>query len=239
MQSPEPPFSIRLTTLPDVPCPYLPGRQETVRAILASSIDGGTYQAFLDANFRRSGRMIYQPICDGCQECQQIRVPTVTFLPSKSQERTKRKNAGLVISADPPRLTDEKFALYSCYVRDWHGKEDESDPEKLRLFLYDSPLPSSLEFEYREPATGRLMAIGICDATPDALSSVYFYFDPAEANRGLGTFGAVYEIEWAAANGFAYYYPGYYIRDCPAMSYKANFRPAELLGPDGVWRPME
>ncbi|MGC4033152.1 MAG: arginyltransferase [Tepidisphaeraceae bacterium] len=234
MESPEPPFTIRLTTLPPVPCPYLPGRVETVRAILASTIDGGTYRAFLDANFRRSGRMIYQPVCDGCSECKQIRIPTWTFEPSTSQRRTKRRNEALTVSIDKPVLTDEKFDLYARYVRDWHGKEDEADAERLRSFLYDAPL-QALEFCYRDEA-GKLLAVGLCDVMPDVLSSVYFYFDPAEAKRGLGTYGAIYEIEWAARNGFTYYYPGYYIRDCPAMSYKANFRPAEVLESENVWR---
>jgi hypothetical protein len=29
---------------------------------------------------------------------------------------------------------------------------------------------------------------------------------------------------------------GYWVRDCAAMNYKSDFRPCELLGPDGVWR---
>jgi arginyl-tRNA--protein-N-Asp/Glu arginylyltransferase len=29
------------------------------------------------------------------------------------------------------------------------------------------------------------------------------------------------------------------VRRCAAMRYKADFRPYELLGPDGVWRAAE
>jgi len=30
---------------------------------------------------------------------------------------------------------------------------------------------------------------------------------------------------------------GYWVTGCGTMQYKSNFRPFELLGTDGVWRP--
>jgi arginine-tRNA-protein transferase len=30
-------------------------------------------------------------------------------------------------------------------------------------------------------------------------------------------------------------YLGYYVRDCRKMSYKAGYRPCEILEPDGRW----
>jgi arginine-tRNA-protein transferase len=70
-----------------------------------------------------------------------------------------------------------------------------------------------------------------------SLSSVYFYFDPAHARRGLGTYGAMREIELARQRGIAHYYLGYWVQPCGAMRYKDEFRPNELLGADGTWRP--
>jgi arginine-tRNA-protein transferase len=93
----------------------------------------------------------------------------------------------------------------------------------------------TLEFTYRDSA-GRLLAAGICDVCRQSLSSVYFYHDPAEASRGLGTFGALWEIRAAAELGIPYYYLGYWVAGCDTMDYKASFRPYELLHPDGVWR---
>ena len=170
-----PPARVRLTTLPDVACPYLPGRVETLRAVLASRIDGPTYHAFLDANFRRSGRMIYQPVCRECRECRSLRVPTATFTPTASQRRVARKNAGLQISVDRPVLTDEKIDLYARYVAGRHDKPGDADAAGLRQFLYESPT-DTLEFVYHD--AGRVIGVGICDASPLSLSSVYFYFDP-------------------------------------------------------------
>jgi leucyl-tRNA---protein transferase len=92
-----------------------------------------------------------------------------------------------------------------------------------------------MEFAFRD-THGRLLAIGICDVCPLSLSSVYFYFDPADSHRGLGTFGALCEIAHARANGLPHYYLGYWVYGCASMQYKSEFRPNQWLGTDGIWR---
>lgn len=229
-----PPVNVRLTVLGNSPCPYLPGRQSKIRAFAASEIDPGIYHRFMDAGFRRSGKMVYQPICHGCRECRQIRVPVDAFSPSKSQRRAWRRNADLLVAIGPPTPSAEKFALYSRYHTRWHGGERTGQAEWVS-FLYDSPV-QSLEFTYRDGE--RLIAVGICDVSAESLSSVYFYFDPDVAARSLGTHSALYEIDWARKLSIPYYQLGYWVRDCAAMTYKASFRPAEVLGMDGQWRAV-
>lgn len=209
------------------------------RAFMVGRMPGHVYHAFMDAGFRRSGKLVYQPICVGCRECVSLRVPVAQFEPSKSQRRCLRKNADLTVIAARPTATDEKFELYRRYCTSWHGKVgdgDSEDRESFETFLYDSPV-ESIEYCYRDPA-GRLLAIGICDVCEKSLSSVYFYFDPSESRRGLGTFGALYEIEQARILGIPYYYLGYWVQGCGAMQYKSNFRPSEVLHSDGVWRTI-
>ncbi len=234
-----PPRAVRLTTLAPHACPYLPGRTATLRAFAADRLDAGVYHAFMDAGFRRSGRMVYQPACDGCRRCVPIRVPVDRFRPDKTQRRCQRRNADLAVAVGPPALTDEKFDLYQRYVRQWHDKPDAGDDDgadaraSLASFLYASPV-QTLEFTYRDPA-GRLLAVGIADVCRRSFSSVYFYFDPDARDRSPGTFGALHEIAWAAAAGIPHYYLGYWVNGCRKMEYKTNFRPFELLGPGGRW----
>jgi arginyl-tRNA--protein-N-Asp/Glu arginylyltransferase len=229
-----PPVSISLTTLPSHPCNYFPDRIAQTRAILARQLPGAFYQRFMDAGFRRSGTMLYQPVCAGCRDCRSIRVPVGTFVPTKSQRRCWRQNQDISVSAAPPVVTEEAYDLYMRYVRRWHGREsDEDSPEAFQRFLYDSPV-DSLEFKYRDSA-GKLIAVGICDVSSASLSSVYFYFEPAESRRSLGTFGALFELEYARLNHIDYYYLGYWIEGCETMQYKNRFRPCELLGTDGKW----
>ena len=230
-----PPIDTPLVSLSPHPCPYLPDRVARDRGIWAEELPAELYQRFMDAGFRRSGKLLYQPVCRGCRECRSIRVPVATFRASKSQRRCARRNADLKITIATPSPTDEKFDLYCHYLTGWHGRQEAEDRLTFETFLYDSPL-DSLEFEYRDPS-GQLLATGICDPCPRGLSSVYFYFDPSMSRRGLGTFGALTEIAFAARTGLPYYYLGYHVAGCPSMQYKADFRPNELLHGDGVWRP--
>ena len=229
-----PPVSLNLVTTPEHACSYFPGRVSRTRAFWAPEMPGELYHAFMDAGFRRSGRVVYQPVCGGCRRCVPLRVPVGRFRPGKSQRRVWRRNQDLVVSFGEPEATAEKHDLYERYRREWHGSDDAHDWEAFTSFLYDSPV-DTLEFSYRNPA-GKLIGIGICDLCEASLSSVYFYFDPAERERGLGTFSAMWEIAWAGEAGIPFYYLGYWVRGCGAMEYKANFRPCEVLGTDGVWR---
>lgn len=233
-----PPVNVRLLVLAGHDCSYLPGRRSVSRAFMAGRMPGAVYHRFMDAGFRRSGKLVYQPVCPGCRACVPLRVPVAGFRATKSQRRCWRKNQDLAVTSSSPAATGEKFDLYRRYATQWHGKAQGEDGwETFESFLYDSPV-ETVEFCYRDPA-GRLLAVGICDTCPLSLSSVYFYHDPAESRRGLGTFGALYEIEAARRRGVPYYYLGYWVAGCGAMEYKANFGPCEVLDPDGAWRPAE
>src|SRR5207245_214153 len=112
-----------------------------------------------------------------------------------------RRNADLLVAvAGPPEPTQEKFDLYTRYLRGRHDRADEdaNDFAGFVQFLYQSPV-NTLEFTYRLPGASRSLAgVGICDLCDGrSLSSVYFYFDPAHARRGLGTFSTLWEIDFA------------------------------------------
>jgi arginyl-tRNA--protein-N-Asp/Glu arginylyltransferase len=236
-----PPVRIRLVTTQPHACPYLPGRDAQNRAFLAERMPGEMYHDFMDAGFRRSGEVFYQPVCRGCRACVPIRVVVGRFVMSKSQRRCWRRNADVVVTTGAPGATDEKFDVYRRFVEQRFRAKGRSAPDAERpdfasfaAFLCQSPV-DTIEFTYRDGA-GRLLGVGICDACPRSLSSVYFYFDPAEARRGLGTFGALWEIDYARRANLPHYYLGYWVGGCPTMDYKRNLGACELLGTDGVWR---
>jgi len=228
-----PPLKAELPVFPDESCPYLPGRFSRYRAFHAAQLAPSTYHQLMDAGFRRSGEIFYQPTCRGCRECIPLRVPVGTFEASRSQRRVLRRNADLELTVARPMPTKEKLQLYERYMQEWHRSESVSAAGFVD-FLYVSPV-DTIEFCHRD-ANGRLLAVGLCDVSSDSLSSVYFYFDPREARRSLGTFGALAEIEYARQKSIPFYYLGYWISGCDAMKYKSNFRPHQILHPDGVWR---
>jgi arginine-tRNA-protein transferase len=228
------PLPLTLATSPGHECSYFADRVCRTRAFWTERLPGVWYHRLMDAGFRRSGKVIYQPVCDACRDCVPIRVPVARFAPSKSQRRWWRRNQDLVVTAGKPQATDEKHALYERYRSQWHGSADEQDRLTFEQFLYETPV-ETLEFCYRD-REGRLLGVGICDVCPQSLSSVYYYFDPAHAERRLGTFSALWEIEWARQREIPHYYLGYWVRGCGSMQYKSDYRPYELLGTDGVWR---
>ena len=228
------PKHLRLTLLPPHPCPYLPDREARSEGFLSRRIPPEVYHGLMDAGFRRSGVLVYRPKCVGCNLCRSIRIHTERFAPTASQRRVWRRNLDLSVSVAKAQPSDEKFLLYAKYVRDWHGKEEDATPAAFVEFLYDSPV-ATYETEYRDRA-GRLVGVGICDRSQHALSSVYFYFDPQESRRSLGSFGAMWEIQWAREQNIPWYYLGYWVKGCSAMEYKARFGPHQVLGEDGVWK---
>jgi arginyl-tRNA--protein-N-Asp/Glu arginylyltransferase len=214
------------------PCPYLAGRQAMEEVFLAFEFSPELYHDFMDCGFRRSGDLFYRPICENCTECRSLRVPISDFQTSKSQRRVLRKNHDLVVTAREPRFTDEKFRIFSDYSQFQHHSDQEDSAERFRNHLYASPV-MTLEFEYR--LDDRLVAVSIADVCSRSLSSVYAYYDPEFSERSLGTFSALWEILFCRSRGIPYYYIGFYIRDCPAMNYKARFRQHEILSPEYEW----
>ena len=231
------PFDLELERLPEEPCPYFSDRKMRVRGFGCDYITGSAHEKLFDAGVRRSGRVYYQPACDDCRACVPIRVPTERFRPSRSQRRCLRKNADLAIAFGPPTPTEEKLDLYARYLSFRHPDgQMTGDADSFEDFLY-KPATESIEVVYRTPE-GRLLGVGLCDLTPTSLSTVYFYSEPGEEKRGLGTFSVLTEIDFALRTDRLHYYLGYWIADSPKMAYKNRFRPAEGLGHDGVWREL-
>ena len=233
-QSPGPPLPLYQAS--PHPCPYLPDRTAVNEFTVVRSVEPTVYQSLMDAGFRRSADVIYRPICDGCRECIPIRVPVDRFVPSRSQRRVRRKNLDVEMTLGPPACTDEKWRIFAAYLQHQHDGAMGDSREELEGFLYQSPT-STQEMVYR--IDDAVVAVGLVDVTPAALSSVYFYFDPAHARRSLGILGALCEIDECRRRALPYWYIGYYIHECGRMNYKASFRPCELLHPDGAWRPMD
>src|SRR5262249_40865431 len=84
----------------------------------------------------------------------------------------------------------------------------------------------------------RLVGVGYVDDLPGGLSAIYFYYDPDERGRSLGTWNVLSIIEHAARRGIPYVYLGYYVENSASMTYKARFVPNQLVGEDGQWREL-
>lgn len=208
-------------------CSYLPGVSSNLLFLEGRGV-GACYRLMLDRGYRRHGFHLYRPDCGECLECRVLRIPVATFSPTASQRRVERKGAEVFrVETGPPDFSAEKLEVYTRYLRYQHGTEEDVDETSYRDFFVNSFLTSTEEI--RLYAGSRLAGLGIMDLVGDALSSVYFFFDPDFARYSPGTYSVLKEIELSQARGLSYYYPGFFIQGCKAMNYKANFGPAEML----------
>lgn len=210
------------------PCPYLPGREATL-AFCNGHLAAEQYRDLLDLGYRRNGVYLYQPVCPSCAACEVLRVPVATFQASRGQRRVwKRCHGRFGVRTVRPAHSPEREDLYHRYLEGHHQDPDaEDNATHYRSFLVDSCLGDhTFEVQYR--FEGGLVGLGIVDQVGDALSSVYFFFDPKFARFSLGTYSALLEIDLARRWGLGYYYLGYHVAGCPKMRYKATFRPCEV-----------
>lgn len=217
-------------------CGYLPDRVATHAMWLAWRVAPDVYHGLMDRGYRRSGRILYRPVCAGCARCVPIRIPAESFRPSASQKRVLRRNSDVTATVvHPPQITEQKHALYERYMAARHsGSPQGTDFDSFCDFLY-STCVETIEVEYCD-AGGNLIGVSICDRSDRSLSSVYHYFDPVHAARSLGTLSVLREIELCREWKVPHYYLGYWVAGCRTMHYKIHYNPHELLI-DGEWRP--
>lgn len=213
----------------DGECAYFADQRPSRTAFaLPEWLDGAAYQRAMDAGMRRSGAVVYRPLCEGCRKCIPLRVPVEGYRPSRSQRRVERRCEGLFdVRVGAPQLDDERLALYRRYQRYQHGEQAQaSDGTSYRRFLVET-VTDTVEVVWRD-AAGALVAVGVLDVTPDALSSVYFYWEPALAHLSLGIYSALVEIELCRRWHKRWYYLGYVVPGAKTMNYKASFPGAEI-----------
>lgn len=213
------------------PCPYLDDRRWVTHTFALPSLPAETYEQMIGDGWRRSGTFFYQNHCPGCNECRPIRVPVKEFAPSKSQRKALRRNEDVRVSVTGNEFSEEVFDLYKRYQEARHGRDETSGKGGFRRFLCDSAVPT-VQMHYR--LDERLIGVGWVDELGNALSSVYFVFDPLEEQRSLGTYSIIQEIERARELGMRWHHLGFYVKDSRKMSYKASFYPQELLL-EGKW----
>jgi arginine-tRNA-protein transferase len=233
-----PSVPIQFYTTANYPCSYLPDRvaRSQVACVPAGQAPA-VYTSLVQMGFRRSGMHMYRPHCDGCRACTSIRVPVSQFAPTRSQRRAWHQHHRLDVVLRPCTFDHEHFELYCRYQRARHagGGMDLGEAQHYRDYLVQSPVKSWM-LEFREPAgpsPNRLMMVAVVDELNDGLSAVYIFYDP-DPKLSLGTFGVLWQIQWARQMELDYVYPGYWIADSAKMAYKQNFRPHQIYQ-SGSW----
>jgi arginine-tRNA-protein transferase len=232
------------------PCPYLPGRLERkLFTHLTHDKPPELVDRLLTTGFRRSQNIAYVPYCEGCQACVSVRVLVSEFRSDRSMRRSWNRNSALVARRTAPVPTAEQYHLFRTYIDARHNDGGMADMTMLdyRMMVEDTVIETFLT-EYREKPEGAsnqdfeswpLKAVALCDRLTDGISMVYSFYNPSEAEAGLGTYMILEHIEFARRIGLPHVYLGYWIDGSRKMAYKTRFRPQERLGPDRWERAPE
>ncbi|MGY2052499.1 arginyltransferase [Methylobacterium sp. JK268] len=231
------------------PCPYLPGQHERkVFTHLVGRRARDLNEILTQGGFRRSQTIAYRPACETCRACVSVRVVVSDFQPSASQRRVLKRNRDLVGQPQANRPASEQYALFRRYLDARHGDGGMVDMTVLdyAMMVEDSHVETHLVvYRKRGPDTaingrgvGTPVAVCLTDVLSDGLSMVYSFYEPAEADRSLGTFMILDHIERARLLGLPYLYLGYWVEGSRKMDYKAKFGPQERLMPQG-WARVE
>lgn len=211
-------------------CSYLPEEHEQLLVLVERTPEPLVYQHLMQLGFRRSGEQIYRPHCQQCDACQSIRIPTQSFVASKSQKRVLSKNKDVKI-ARTFVSTKQQFKLYEQYISQRHqdGSMYPPSKEQYESFIHATWLnPCFIEARL----DNELIAVAVTDVLPDSLSALYTFFKPDMDGRSLGTYLILQQIEQAKLMNRPYVYLGYQIDACQKMSYKQKFLPHERFYQD-------
>jgi arginine-tRNA-protein transferase len=229
------------------PCPYLPGQEERkVFTHIVGRRAREINEILTQGGFRRSQTIAYRPACETCRSCVSVRVIVDEFRPSESMRRIVRLNSDIVGVALLPRPSGDQYGLFRRYLDARHGDGGMVDMSVLdySMMVEDSHVETRIvEYRRRGPDTaingrgqGPLLAVSLTDVLADGLSMVYSFYDPALADRSLGTFMILDHIARARAERLPFLYLGYWVEGSRKMEYKARFRPQQRLMPSGWHR---
>ncbi len=223
-------------TAPEHVCMYLPPQLASNTYKTMVEVTPLEFDQMLLRGWRRFGPVYFRPACGGCHACVSIRVPVEMFRPTKSQRRAREKASSLRLEIGSPKFDQERLELYQR----WHrmreqekGWQESPLTEQEYRIQFCWPHPCAREFAYYDGE--KLVAVGYVDETSEALSSIYFFYEPDYASLSLGVASVLREIETARERGLKYLYLGFRVLGCGSMEYKMQFRPHELL----MGRPRE
>jgi len=214
-------------------CGYFSDKSEYIRAFRCPDLPNEYHAELAERGFRHSGDAFYFPECPDCRQCHPMRIDPLQFRPSKKQRHILNKNRDIRVFITPPKASQEALNLFNKYTAYKHPNSPQiSTLKKLQQLL--GTLPSSVSVRYI--LDGKLVGVTAADLIPNrAFLSDYHFFDPDFAKRSIGVFSMLFEIMLTKQFKIPYFYPGFWLPDCPKMKYKANYRPNQLFI-DGSWQ---
>ncbi|MEA1880768.1 MAG: arginyltransferase [Campylobacterota bacterium] len=231
----------------DYDCAYLPEKKVRMSYKYVSHASKTFATAVVARGWRRFGKYFFHPICQGCNECKNIRIDARDYKYTKSQRKAIKRNLETEIIVQKPTLTQAHIDLYNKY----HAHKSQNDGWQHRNISQreynENFVDGAHDFgkEVLYVIDDVLVGVDLIDVLDDGISSIYFYYDPDYARLSLGTYSLLYQIKLANILELPWIYLGYWVDGCKAFAYKPKFQPQEIL--DGfphiseqpLWEPWD
>lgn len=211
----------------DSECSYLADLQQTTYYKIIENCSTIDCQELIERGYRRFGKMYFRPICSTCSECQSIKIDVDNFEFSKSQRRVLKKASHIKSYIQRPNLSQEHlnlFEKYHSYMKDSKGWDhSETNASSYYSSFVDGANDFGYEILYYDE--DKLIGVDLIDILEDGISSIYFYYDPDYMKYALGKLSLYNQIKYAKEVNLKWIYLGYYVEDCPSLSYKSHYKP--------------
>lgn len=208
-------------------CSYLDNLEQTTYYKIIENCSTTECHELIERGFRRFGKMYFRPICSTCSECQSIKIDVENFTFSSSQRRVLRKASHIKSYIQRPTLTQAHLDLFKKYHLYMQDKKDWEYTEATAQSYYTSFVNGHNEFGYEilYYDEDKLIGVDLIDILDEGVSSIYFYYDTDYTNLSLGKLSLYNQILYAREAKLKWIYLGYYVEDCPSLSYKSHYKP--------------
>ena len=208
-------------------CSYLAEKKQTMHYRVIDNCSQEDCQDFIERGFRRFGKMYFRPICEGCNECQSIKIDVKNYKFTKSARRVLKKAKNFKIYMQRPTMSKthlELFDKYHSYMKDKKGWVHSAvNAQSYHSSFVDGHQEFGYEVLYFDK--DKLIGVDLIDILPDGISSIYFYYDTDYTEYSLGRLSLYQQIIYAKEQNKDWIYLGYYVKDCASLSYKAQYTP--------------
>lgn len=208
-------------------CSYIKDREQVTHYKVIENCSAQNCQDLIERGYRRFGKMYFRPICTDCNECQSIKIDVNNFKFSKSQRRIIKKAEHIKSYVQTPTLSQAHLDLFEKYHLFMKDKKDWTYNETTAEHYYQSFVTGHNEFGYEVLYFDeeKLIGVDLIDILEDGISSIYFYYDPDYSKYSLGKLSLYNQIKFASRSNKKWIYLGYYVEECPSLSYKSEYKP--------------
>ncbi|HIP15146.1 MAG TPA: arginyltransferase [Sulfurimonas autotrophica] len=215
----------------DDKCSYLDDKKQTTHYKVINNCDAKSCEALIERGYRRFGKMYFRPICATCTECQSIKIDVNNYKFSKSAKRIMKKAKNITSYIQTPSVSQEHLQLFEKYHLYMHKKKGWEYSQTDSRHYYNSFVTGYADFgfEVLYYDQEKLIGVDLIDILENGISSIYFYYDPDYAKYSLGKLSLYHQIKYAQSTNKQWIYLGYYVEDCPSLSYKSQYTPYVTL----------